>query len=663
MIKKLKSKLITALLSIALFTQVIPFTAFADTYVTPTEGQNVALNRPASGSSVYTFRGTYSIQHGSWPVNRTSNDASCLVNGYTGDQAMVPVDTSSSGGYYGHNYNVWYPVSASDSYADIDLGNSYMINKVVAYIPVDSVGTVSGIQTFTNNQWTAVDLNSCTVEKNPKYKAFYFTPRVASKIRISGNWLFEIEVYNTKNIKRSITFQNTIPSGMVPFTFSSFVNKFGTAPLEQIKQEAIEGIKQGLDDARASYKITFAYVEFLPETGTMRILIDFEVTSVEKYGASWDLNSHINLSIDYALVSSNDNFYLQLDNYNINIYAKYSGWLSAVPGLDNYINSMINDEIRNKMTSKLEEKRSEIITLPSGEKIYTPLNNPVRVNNEWWKARITKEIGPALKEYMPTSYSKSFTDSYTQQYFDSLSIYLRMNASCDYLDINNFTTSVKVGINGSIYAKDKGGSNWSSSCSGDITFFFRFYDDPVTKRIFLSLEYINVNYPVNDKASKQICDLVDELTSKINKYMYEVYCYSKNYALNKPATASRYLSYETPANGVNGSANGLHDKWCTGFGYGFNSWLTVDLGTQCNISRWKVIHEKGSGNGYDYVTKNFRLQASNDGVNWYDKDVVTNNTQGITDRLLSPFNARYVRLYIDEGDSDNVARIYEFQVY
>ncbi|KNY27215.1 discoidin domain-containing protein [Pseudobacteroides cellulosolvens] len=658
--KFLKSKVLTAILGMLLLLQSVPNTVFADTYITPSEGQNIALNRPSSGSVAYYSRGSYISQYGTWPVDSYNNDTSCLVNGYKGDNATVPYNNS---GIQGVSYNVWYPVDSSSGYADIDLGNNYYINKIVAYIPTDSAGVLRGVETYYNNQWTGIDLNSCTIEKTPKYKAYYFNPRIASKIRVYGNWLFEIEVYYTKSINRSITFQNGIPDGMVPYTFNSFVKKFGTDPLEQIKQEAIAGIKKGLDDANARYDITFSYVHFLPETGILQILIDFEVHSVEYGVLNPSMDSHINLEINYALVSSNDNFYLQLENYNINIYALVNEPYTLVPGLKDYINSKIKSEIRSKITSKLEEKRGEIIKLPEGEKINTPLESPQRVDNAWWKARITKELNRAINDYMPTSYNKSFTDSYTKQFFDSLSIYLNMDASCDFLDLNKFIASFKVGINGSIYAKDKGGSNWSASTSGDITFFLRFYDDPKTKRIFLSLEYVNVSYPSNDKVSKQLCDMVDELAAKINKYIYEVYCYSENYALKKPATASKYLSYESPANAVNGTIDDLHDKWCTGFGYGFNSWLTVDLGKQCNISRWKVVHEKGSGNGYNYTTKNFRFQASNDGVNWYDKDVVTNNTQGVTDRLLNPFYARYVRLYIDEGDSDNVARIYEFQVF
>lgn len=142
-----------------------------------------------------------------------------------------------------------------------------------------------------------------------------------------------------------------------------------------------------------------------------------------------------------------------------------------------------------------------------------------------------------------------------------------------------------------------------------------------------------------------------------------------NLALNKTATASSQLYYEPAANAVNGTTyadtSAIHDKWCTGQGTGNNSWLMVDLGSVMTVNRWKVVHEKGSGSPYTgYYTSAFRLQTSSDGVNnWTDVDVVTGNTLGVTDRPVTPFNARYVRLYINTADSDNCARIYEFQLF
>ncbi len=134
-----------------------------------------------------------------------------------------------------------------------------------------------------------------------------------------------------------------------------------------------------------------------------------------------------------------------------------------------------------------------------------------------------------------------------------------------------------------------------------------------------------------------------------------------NLALGKTVTASESNSiYETPDKGVNGNTD---DKWCTGWTSN-SKWLTVDLGEQYEINRWVVYHAGISEPSY-YNTRDFRLQYSEDGTNWYTIDTVTNNTDNITERSTRTFLSRYVRLYIDYSDqgNDSCARIYDFQLY
>lgn len=154
-------------------------------------------------------------------------------------------------------------------------------------------------------------------------------------------------------------------------------------------------------------------------------------------------------------------------------------------------------------------------------------------------------------------------------------------------------------------------------------------------------------------------------------YSKSVYCSPKsqatgNLALNKPVTASvSDWGSETPDKAVNGTWSNLSDKWCTGYGKGNESWLKVDLGEPMMINRWLVVHEKGGGFGYNqYFTKTFRLEVSYDNVKWKVIDKVSNNTAGVTNRyLFHNIYARYIRLSINIADVDNVARIYEFQLY
>jgi hypothetical protein len=121
---------------------------------------------------------------------------------------------------------------------------------------------------------------------------------------------------------------------------------------------------------------------------------------------------------------------------------------------------------------------------------------------------------------------------------------------------------------------------------------------------------------------------------------------------------------EKPEKAVNGTSSDLHDKWCTGYGYGTNQWLEVDLGAYFYINKWVVINSSAV---YKYnlslYTRNYRLQYKDDYGNWIDADTVINNTNSWTSRMTNRFKARYVRLYVDLGDVDNCVRIHEFQLY
>lgn len=138
----------------------------------------------------------------------------------------------------------------------------------------------------------------------------------------------------------------------------------------------------------------------------------------------------------------------------------------------------------------------------------------------------------------------------------------------------------------------------------------------------------------------------------------------ENIALNKTATAS--ISHPScPADkAFDGRIAVYNEKWCSGDNAGANSWLSVDLGSWERIKSWMVIHSSGSaGETNGYKTKSFKLQYSYDNVNWMDLDSVSDNTDGVTYRIINPIYLRYFRLYITEADADNVARIYELKLF
>ncbi len=135
-----------------------------------------------------------------------------------------------------------------------------------------------------------------------------------------------------------------------------------------------------------------------------------------------------------------------------------------------------------------------------------------------------------------------------------------------------------------------------------------------------------------------------------------------NVALNKTATANQHVSGEDPYKAVDAAVQN-NSKWCSNVSG--DKWLKVDLGQQYNISRWIVRHAGAGGETTEWNTRDFKLQASSDGSNWTDIDVVTGNTSSVTDRMVTPFTTRYARLYVTDPTQtrDAAARIYEFELY
>lgn len=132
-----------------------------------------------------------------------------------------------------------------------------------------------------------------------------------------------------------------------------------------------------------------------------------------------------------------------------------------------------------------------------------------------------------------------------------------------------------------------------------------------------------------------------------------------NLSLQKAATASGELADNQAAiNAVDGDNS---TKWCS---YVSGSgWLEVDLGSDMKICRWHVLHA-GSEQS-NYITNDFKLQKKV-GANWVDVDVVTGNLENETDRCVTPFTARYVRLYITKPELNSAigsARIFDFSVF
>lgn len=85
-------------------------------------------------------------------------------------------------------------------------------------------------------------------------------------------------------------------------------------------------------------------------------------------------------------------------------------------------------------------------------------------------------------------------------------------------------------------------------------------------------------------------------------------------------------------------------------------WLQLTLDHTYYIDRWYVINV-GIYSQYDPIydtanTRDYKLQASLDGTNWTDIDSVAGNTADITNRTVTPFSAKYVRINITDPDQN-----------
>ena len=87
-----------------------------------------------------------------------------------------------------------------------------------------------------------------------------------------------------------------------------------------------------------------------------------------------------------------------------------------------------------------------------------------------------------------------------------------------------------------------------------------------------------------------------------------------------------------------------------------DKWLKVDLQRPFYVERWQVVHEgdiypAGEGDAMKN-TKDFKLQASNNGTDWTTIDEVVGNVADFTDRDIPETEGRYWRLYITNPSQD-----------
>ncbi|RAJ42708.1 putative alpha-1,2-mannosidase [Kitasatospora sp. SolWspMP-SS2h] len=138
---------------------------------------------------------------------------------------------------------------------------------------------------------------------------------------------------------------------------------------------------------------------------------------------------------------------------------------------------------------------------------------------------------------------------------------------------------------------------------------------------------------------------------------------SADLALNRPATAdSSCNTDEGPAKAVNGSVSGgSGDKWCS---LGGTKWWRVDLGGPTQVRTVTVRHAGAGGESTAWNTRDYDIQASDDGTAWTTLVQARGNTADVTTHAVNA-TARYLKLNVltPEQGGGGAARIYEFEVY
>ncbi|TQR97580.1 immunoglobulin-like domain-containing protein [Paenibacillus ottowii] len=137
----------------------------------------------------------------------------------------------------------------------------------------------------------------------------------------------------------------------------------------------------------------------------------------------------------------------------------------------------------------------------------------------------------------------------------------------------------------------------------------------------------------------------------------------ENVVLNKPTTSSGYTQPYDPSKAVDGSIEPT-SRWYQASNS--EKWIQVDLRDWYIVDRYVVT---GMGVHYGWNDQrdpySFRLQTSSNGSNWVTVDTVQNNGSSNLQKSITPVTARYLRLYIDQGNARNNqwASIMEFAAY
>ncbi|MES2658508.1 MAG: discoidin domain-containing protein [Verrucomicrobiota bacterium] len=92
-------------------------------------------------------------------------------------------------------------------------------------------------------------------------------------------------------------------------------------------------------------------------------------------------------------------------------------------------------------------------------------------------------------------------------------------------------------------------------------------------------------------------------------------------------------------------------------------WLGFEFDRVYQISRCVIRHAGDSGMSRENNTRDFIVQASNDGKSWKTIDSFSGNTENVTDVEFKPLGAKYLKITVTNAGADSTARIADVEIY
>ncbi|RTE11086.1 family 20 glycosylhydrolase [Paenibacillus whitsoniae] len=135
-------------------------------------------------------------------------------------------------------------------------------------------------------------------------------------------------------------------------------------------------------------------------------------------------------------------------------------------------------------------------------------------------------------------------------------------------------------------------------------------------------------------------------------YDFQVYGVLTSLSLNQPVTASSVETSAFPAAyAVDGNSSTRWSSLRTD-----SEWIYVDLGSSKSVKQVKLNWEAAYGKAY-------KIQVSNDAVNWTDVFTTTTGDGGMDDISFTPVSARYVRMVGSLRGTAYGYSLWDFEVY